>query len=151
MSELAPVESFAAGLIASLEPAARQILAREIAGTLRASQQKRIAAQINPDGSAFEPRKPQLRHQKGKIRRGMFAKMRTTKYLKMAADHDAAVISFTRDVERIAREHQFGLRGLVNRKTGREVTYPERRLLGISEADEAAIKDIVVAHLADRL
>lgn len=151
MSELDPVESFASSLVAALEPAARKALARDLATKLRASQSKRIAAQQNPDGSAYAPRKPQLRHQKGKVRRTMFAKLRTAKYLKADSSPDAAIVSFTRDVERIARAHQFGLRDRVNRKTGKMADYPERRLLGLTAADEALIADAVTAHIADRL
>lgn len=149
---LAPVESFAAGLIASLEPGARRELARDIALLLRGNRQRSIAAQQNPDGTAFEPRKPQLRlrNQKGKIRRTMFAKLRTARFLKASATPDAAIVSFVGEVQRIARVHQEGLRDRVNRR-GLEVTYPARRLLGISEPDEAEIRDLVVARLADRL
>ncbi len=57
MSNPLSLESFAADLIAGLEPSARKELAQEIARQLRVSQQKRIAAQLNPDGSGFAPRK----------------------------------------------------------------------------------------------
>lgn len=150
MNSLPALEAFAADLLARLEPAARQELARRIARDLRASQQKRIAAQLNPDGSSFAPRKPQLRQQKGKIRRQMFAKLRTAKYLKAKGSTEAAVVSFTTEVSRIARVHQFGLRDKVNRKTGLEADYPERQLLGISEADETLIRDLAVEYLAGR-
>lgn len=150
-ANLPALESFAAALIASLQPAARKALAADLAKQLRASQQQRIAAQLNPDGSAFAPRKPQLRHKKGALKRQMFAKLRTAKYLKATATPDAALVSFTANISRIARVHQYGLRDRVNRKTGLETTYPERHLLGISEADETLIHDIVTAHLADRL
>lgn len=150
MPNLPALEAFAADLLARLEPAARQELARRIARDLRASQQKRIAAQLNPDGSGFAPRKPQLRQKKGGLRRQMFAKLRTAKHLKAKGTADAAVVSFTTEVSRIARVHQFGLRDTVNRKTGLETDYPERQLLGISEADEALIRDLAVEYLAGR-
>ena len=151
MNEFVRLESFAADLIASLDHDARKALAQDMARHLRANQQKRIAAQQNPDGSGFAPRKPQLRHKKGKIRRLMFAKLRTAKYLKAASNAEAAIVTFTSDVQRIARVHQFGLRDKVNRKTGLEADYPARRLLGLSDADETLIRDIVTAHLAERL
>ena len=151
MNEFGRLESFAADLIASLEPGARKALAQDMARQLRASQQKRIAGQQNPDGTAFAPRKPQLRHKKGKIKRQMFAKLRTARFLKATSSADAAVVAFTSDVQRIARVHQLGLRDKVNRKTGLEADYPARRLLGISDADETLMRDIVAAHLADRL
>lgn len=151
MNEFGRLESFAADLIASLEPAARKALAQDLARQLRTRQQKRIADQQNPDGSAFAPRKPQLRHRKGKIRRTMFAKLRTAKYLKAQGSADAAVVTFANEVQRIARAHHLGLRDKVNRKTGLEADYPARRLLGITEADEALIREVVTAHLAVRL
>ena len=144
------IDAFAADLIASLEPSARKALAQNIARQLKASQQKRIADQLNPDGSGFAPRKPQIRHQRGKIRRTMFAKLRTAKYLKSSSTADAAVIKFTAQVSRIARVHQLGLRDRVN-KTGAEATYPARELLGLTTEDETLIRDLVTAHLAVRL
>jgi phage virion morphogenesis protein len=151
VSDLSPIDSFASGLVAALEPAARRALAKELAKALRASQSKRIAAQLNPDGTPYEPRKPQLRKKKGKLRRTMFAKIRSTKYLKAEGTDDAAIVSFTREVERIAKVHQLGLRDRVSRKTGLEANYPARRLLGISESDEALIRELVTEHLAVRL
>lgn len=151
MNELPALEAYAADLLAALSPINRSELARLIAQRLRASQQKRIAAQLNPDGSAFSPRQPQLRHKKGRLRRQMFVKLRTSRFLKAKGSADGAVVSFTAEVSRIARVHQFGLRDKVNRKTGLEAQYPERQLLGISAADEALIMELAVAHLADRL
>lgn len=146
--DLAALDAFAADLIAKLEPGARRELAAALAKELRASQQRRIAAQQNPDGSAYAPRKPQLRHQQGRIRRAMFSKLRTARFLKARGTADAAIVGFTEQVSRIARVHQGGLRDYVNRRTGLEVDYPKRELLGYSEQDLARIAEIVVAHLA---
>lgn len=151
MSDIPDVEAYLANLIGSLEPPARRDLAIRVAKALRARNQKRIAAQIAPDGSAFEPRKPQLRHQKGRVKRQMFAKMRTARYLKARGTADAAIVGFTAEVSRIARVHQLGLRDKVNRKTGLEADYPKRELIGISADDEALIMEMSVAQLADRL
>lgn len=150
MSDLAPLDSFASSLVAALEAPARRALARQIAAALRTSQAKRIAAQQNPDGSAFEPRKPQKRQRKGALRRAMFAKLRTAKYLKADASPDAAIVRFAQEVERIANVHQHGLRDRVN-KRGLQADYPARRLLGFTPAEEALIADAVTAHLAERL
>lgn len=152
MPEIEALESFASGLISALEPAARRELAKRIARDLRASQQKRIAAQQQPDGSSYPERKPQnLRNKKGAVRRQMFSKLRTARWLKAKGSDKEALVSFTAEVSRIARVHQFGLRDIVNRKTGLETTYKQRELLGISPEDEALIRDITTAHLADRL
>lgn len=148
MSEIDALESFGSALIAQLSPGDRMELARKMASALRQSQQKRIAAQQNPDGSAYLARKPQLRAKPGSLRRQMFAKLRTTQYLKAKASGDGATISFTEAVSRIARVHQFGLRDKVNRRTGLEVTYPERQLLGLSAADMDLIRDLASDWIA---
>lgn len=151
MSLIAPVEARFGALVSALAPAARAVLAKAIATQLRQSQMKRIAAQLNPDGSAFEARKPQLRHQKKNLRAGMFGKLRTAKYLKANGTAEGAIVSFTRDVERIARVHQFGLLDRVSRKTELEVEYPERRLLGVSSEDETSLAHLIADHLARAL
>ena len=148
MSEIDALEAFGSALLAQLSPDARTALARKIASTLRQSQQKRIAAQQNPDGSTYLARKPQLRAKPGSLRRQMFAKLRTTKYLKAKAADDGATVSFTESVSRIARVHQFGLRDKVNRRTGLEVTYPERQLLGLTAADKDQIRDLATTWIA---
>lgn len=148
---LDPIEAWCDGLIGQLDTSARRQLAREVARKLRENQSSRIAQQQNPDGSAFAPRKPQLKNKKGRIRRGMFSKMRTAKYLKADATPDAATVRFAREVERMARVHHFGLRDKVNRKTGLEVDYPARQLLGLTVSDEAAIMEITLAHLKNGL
>lgn len=149
MSAVDPVEARFGALIAALAPAARAQLAKVIARQLRQSQAKRIAAQQNPDGSGFEPRKPQLRHKKKALRAGMFAKLRTTKYLKASGNADGALVSFTRDVERIARVHQLGLRDRVSRRSALEVEYPTRQLLGISDQDETTLTGLIAASLSN--
>lgn len=142
------IEQELAGLLAKIEPKARRTLAQEIAKTLRTSQQKRIAAQLNPDGTAFEPRKPQIRGQKGKIRRQMFAKLRTSRYLRMESTSEAAVIAFASQVQRIAQVHQYGLRDRVQ-SGGPEVPYAERRLLGFTDQDISVIAKQVIERFVE--
>ena len=146
-----PVESRFSALIGALEPAARKALAVAIAKGLRPRNAKRIAAQQNPDGSAFEPRKPQLRHRKKKLRQTMFAKLRTAAYLKAEGSPDGAVVRFAREVERIAQVHHYGLRDRVNRRRDLEVAYPQRELLGLPKDDVDFVESLVVEHLAARL
>jgi phage virion morphogenesis protein len=57
VDELSAVETWAGALLGQLSPAGRRTVMRDVARELRRSQQKRIAAQRNPDGSAYEPRK----------------------------------------------------------------------------------------------
>ncbi|WP_048977893.1 phage virion morphogenesis protein, partial [Enterobacter asburiae] len=86
------------------------------------------------------------RSKKGRIKRQMFAKLRTTKYLKTAATADSASVQFEGKVQRIARVHHYGLRERVSRR-GPEVRYAERRLLGINNGVEAMVKDTLFKWL----
>ncbi|EQA1748114.1 TPA: phage virion morphogenesis protein [Klebsiella pneumoniae] len=143
MAELQEVDAWLDALLAELEPAARKRMMRELAQQLRRSQQKNIRMQRNPDGTAYEPRRVTARTKKGRIRRQMFAKLRTTKYLKAIASRDAASVEFESRVQRIARVHHYGLRDRVSRK-GPEVKYAERRLLGVNNEIEELTRDILL-------
>lgn len=124
------VEGWLAALLAKLTPAERKTLLREVARDLRKRQQDHIRLQQNPDGSAFEPRRVSPREKPGRIRRQMFRKLRTAKYLKATATANVAEIGFTGNVQRMARVHHYGLRDKV-RERGAVVKYPARQLLGM--------------------
>ncbi|KVC76341.1 phage virion morphogenesis protein [Burkholderia ubonensis] len=145
---LSRAEDWAAGLLGQLTSAQRARLAKTLATELRRRQSRRIAEARNPDGSRYAPRKPQARRKKGRIRRAMFAKLRTARFLKTASSADASVLHFTRQVERIARVHQEGLRDRVERN-GPVVQYPARELLGLADADVDSIEQIILDHLAN--
>ncbi|MBY8609937.1 phage virion morphogenesis protein [Burkholderia lata] len=147
VDRLSRAEDWASGLLGQLTPAQRVVLAKGLAGELRRRHSRRIAEARNPDGSRFAPRKPQARRKKGRIRRAMFAKLRTARFLKTTATADASVLHFTRQVERIARVHQEGLRDRVERN-GPTVQYPVRELLGLADADVDRIADIVLDFLS---
>lgn len=132
MDNLQKVDAWLAALLANLEPAARKRMMRELAQQLRRTQQNNIRLQRNPDGTGYEPRRVTARTKKGRIKRQMFAKLRTTKYLKTAASADSASVQFAGQVQRIARVHHYGLRDRVSRR-GPEVRYAERRLLGLND------------------
>ncbi|MWK23014.1 phage virion morphogenesis protein, partial [Escherichia coli] len=87
------------------------------------------------------------RSKKGRIKRQMFTKLRTKKYLKTAASTDSASVQFEGKVQRIARVHHYGLRDRVSRK-GPEVRYAERRLLGVNDDVEAMTRDMILQWLA---
>lgn len=63
--DLAELEKFVGGMLKSLEPRERRKLFRKVAATMRRSNQQRIAAQRNPDGSAFAKRKPPIKAKPG--------------------------------------------------------------------------------------
>ena len=147
MAELQEVDAWLDALLAGLEPASRKRMMRELAQQLRRSQQKNIRMQRNPDGTAYEPRRVTARTKQGRIRRQMFAKLRTTKYLKALASQDAASVEFESRVQRIARVHHYGLRERVSRK-GPEVKYAERRLLGLNNVTENIIRERLFFYLS---
>ncbi|GLS03511.1 virion morphogenesis protein [Chitiniphilus shinanonensis] len=147
MNDLLDLERAVGGLLSQLEAPARRKLARQVATQLHRSQVGRIAQQRNPDGTPYAPRRPQLREKQGRIRRTIFARLRTATYLKAAADADSAAVEFAGRVLRVARVHQFGLDDRV-RRNGPVVRYPARQLLGFTDADERLVLDLVMAHLA---
>lgn len=143
--DLQHVAAWANAVLARLSPSARRRVLRQLATDLRRSQQQRIAAQQAPDGSAYTPRRPPLRSKRGRLR-NMFAKLRTSRFLHTTADATGLSVGFTGRVARIARVHQFGERDEV-RPGGPTVTYPERILLGFSNADLALITDRLIQML----
>nr|WP_280924799.1 phage virion morphogenesis protein [Enterobacter hormaechei] len=142
------VDDWLAALLANLEPAARNRMMRQLAQELRRSQQQNIRLQRNPDGTAFEARRVAARSKKGRIKRQMFAKLRTTKYLKTAATADFASVQFDGKVQRIARVHHYGLRDRV-RRNGPEARYPARRLLGVNDEVETITHDTLLHWLSN--
>ena len=148
MDDLQRVDGWLAALLANLEPAARNRMMRQLAQELRRSQQQNIRLQRNPDGTAFEARRMTARSKKGRIKRQMFAKLRTTKYLKTAATADSASVQFDGKVQRIARVHHYGLRDRV-RRNGPEARYPARRLLGVNDEVETITRDTLLRWLSE--
>ena len=142
------VDDWLAALLANLEPAVRNRMMRQLAQELRRSQQQNIRLQRNPDGTTFEPRRVTARSKKGRIKRQMFAKLRTTKYLKTAATADSASVQFDGKVQRIARVHHYGLRERV-RRNGPEARYPARRLLGVNDEVETITRDTLLRWLSE--
>ncbi|MCT8469457.1 phage virion morphogenesis protein [Chromohalobacter canadensis] len=146
--DLQALEDWAAPLLAQLEAKERRRLARAIARDLRRSQRQRIRSQTNPDGTPYAPRQPQKwRSRQGSIRRSaMFDKLSTAKWMKATAHGDTAVVSFMGNVARIARTHQYGLRDRVDRD-GPTIEYPQRELLGFTDADRELVINALFTHL----
>ncbi len=145
--DLRALEDWAGALLAKLEPGARRQLNQQIGRELRRSQQQRVAAQRNPDGTAYAQRKPRkLRSKQGRIKRQMFSKLRQARHLKLRSTADAIAVSFMGRVARIARVHQYGLRDRPERGQA-EVQYERRELLGFTDADLELIRDQLLQHL----
>lgn len=147
--DLQALEDWAGALLNRVQPAERRKVTQTIARDLRRSQQQRIAAQRNPDGTPYAPRKPrqQLRAKAGRIKqRKMFAKLRTARYLRLQSDASSIAIGFAGRVSRLARIHQYGLRDKPGRNSP-AIQYQRRQLLGFSDAELEMIRDQLVAHL----
>jgi phage virion morphogenesis protein len=152
--DLTAVEDWAAAFLQRLAPSERRVLAGQIARELRRSQAARITAQENPDGSAFKARKPQprkLRDKIGSIKRGpMFKKLRLAQRLKIIeASGQEIAIGFTGRNAHIARIHQEGLAEQATSSKGKafSISYHQRRLLGLTDADSERLMDTVLAFL----
>lgn len=150
MSELTALQERLAGLIASLSPAARRQMASDIAKKLRISQQQRIKRQQAPDGTPYATRKRQpVRSKKGRIKREMFAKLRTNRFMKAKGSDIAAVVEFTGKVQRMARVHHYGLKDRPSRNS-RDVQYEARPLLGFSQEEVTLIEGVILQNLFRR-
>jgi phage virion morphogenesis protein len=147
MSEFKPFDDRLNGLIAAMSPAARRKLAGEIAKELRKSQQQRIKLQKAPDGSSYQARKRQpLRGKAGRIKRAMFQKLRTSRYMKATGRENSAVVEFTEKVQRIANVHQFGLIDKPNHFS-QEVKYVARPLLGFDGTSRELVQKIIMQSI----
>ncbi|RRO04511.1 phage virion morphogenesis protein [Pectobacterium aquaticum] len=148
MNELKPFDDKLAALLASLSASGRRKLAGTVAKALRGSQQQHIKQQQAPDGTAYAPRKAQpIKGKKGRVKRQMFQKLRTAKYLKAAATADAASVEFIGRVQRMARVHHYGLRDRPSRN-GDNVQYESRPLLGFSDQEIKKVEGLLIEHLS---
>ncbi|WNJ80513.1 phage virion morphogenesis protein [Cedecea neteri] len=146
MDDLQKVDAWLEALLANLEPAARKKMMRDLAQQLRRTQQNNIRLQRNPDGSAYEARKVTVRSKKGRIKRQMFSKLRTARFLRVSSSVNSASVAFVGQVQRIARVHHYGLRDRV-KKGGPEVVYARRKLLGFTIDFESKLKETIINTL----
>ncbi|PLR23212.1 phage virion morphogenesis protein [Pantoea endophytica] len=147
MAELHEVEEWLGALLSQLEPAMRTKMLREVARDVRRIQQNNITLQRSPDGTAWEPRRVTARTKPGRIRRKMFAKLKTAKYLKAQANANVAEVAFVPSVQKLVRVHHYGLRDRINRR-GTEVKYAERPLLGFNNQAVDLIRKKILEYLA---
>ena len=151
MSTVEEVQAKLTALINNLSPQARRQLARNIGQALRKNQQARIARQENPDGTAFEPRKPRKEFGKKKgrnKRKAMFAKLRTARYFKIQSNANEVSVGFNGSSSMIAKVHQYGLMSSPSKTKDFKVRYAQRELLGFSQSDLDIIEDLVIEQLS---
>lgn len=125
------------------------------ADDIRTFRRDRIARFIPPQGGTVDPGAldGSLWNEKGKLKvvaRKMFLKLKTGSHLTARADAGEAWVAFTNRANKIAATHHYGLRDRVTPQ-GPETDYPERPLLGYSQADREALLDILLQHVSRAL
>jgi phage virion morphogenesis protein len=149
VTDLAAVEQLANALQRSTAPPARRKILTAIARDIRRSQSDRIAAQKQPDGTAFAPRRARAptKRTKGKLRqKRMFTKLRLAKHLRAATTADEATVGFSRPATRVARIHQLGLSD-APAPGMRKVRYARRVLLGLTPEEVGRAMDVLLASV----
>ena len=155
--ELQRLEDWVAPLLARLSPVESRRLALAMARELRAQQQRTMAAQTAPDGSAWQPRKPPARDarggirraaQRGRLRAAMFTGLRRSKWMKASATPAEATVGFVGRAARIAALHHWGGPDKVTPQ-GPVYDYPARPLLGIPDELAERLRDMLAKHLLD--
>lgn len=117
---------------------------------LRTFRADRIARHLPAEGGADPgPIAGAIRGRKGGVKRkakAMFAKLRTGAHMKAGATTDEGYVQFTTRASRLARVHHFGLKDRVV-PDGPETQYPQRELLGFSQADDEAMLAMLIEHM----
>ncbi|WP_439291249.1 phage virion morphogenesis protein [Lonepinella koalarum] len=154
MATIDEIQAKFTALLANISPQQRRKLARDIGFKLRKSQANRIAKQQNPDGTAYEPRKPQrvskkAKNAKGRVKhKAMFAKLRTARFFKVRSNQAEVSVGFKGSDSAIANVHQYGLASRVQKKSERKVKYAQRELLGFADQDLELIENLIVEQLS---
>lgn len=145
---LEAIEPWLAGVMIRLKPGQRLRLAKKVGQMLRKRNVARIGQNVQPDGSAMEPRKPR---DKASARRGkMFKKIGLARNMRIKAKADSVEITFSGRVAGAAAVHHFGLVDKVEHTAGApKYRYPARRLLGLPKGDRDAIMETVMEALDD--
>jgi len=145
---LAALDDWFGQVLEGPSPTQRKRAAMKLGKALRRSNIDRMARNVEPDGGPMEARKARL-DQRGRVRRKaggkMFRKLRLVRQWSIKATPDSVEISPAKG-DSVAATHHFGLRAFVGRAPdGSKVytRYPERRLLGFSDADRDAVLDVV--------
>jgi len=152
MTDFEPIEQLCRDLLLRTAAPERARLMRSIGREIRKSQSNRIAAQRDPEGAAFAPRrpKPDRGRKKGKLRQQkMFRKLRMAKSLKAGGNGNEIWVGFGGRASQIASIHQAGLSDAP--APGQpKVRYARRVLLGLTETERQRMLDQIFAAVAPR-
>lgn len=141
------LETFLGRFVTALSPREMRGLASKIGQWIRRTNSARIAANIQPDGSAMQARRPRP----GKTRGKMFRRLRLARLLRVRPTADGVTVGFAGQAQKVAEVHHLGQEDVVGRtRDGRTIRarYVARQLLGIGDRDEDAILAAVEKHLS---
>ena len=140
--------AFLTRFVDRLSPRERKRMLTKVGQSLRRSNSARIAANIQPDGTAMPPR----RRRDGPGNRGkMFRRLRQARILKVRATADDVTVGFIGNAQKVAQVHHFGKVDVVGHtRDGRTIRarYVSRQLLGIGAQDERETFDAIYRHLS---
>ncbi len=144
---LAPLKRWLVNALAAIDPAARRALLMDIGRELRRRNQRRIAAQTDPDGAAWAPRK---RNSHGKVRKHakMLQGFRDGRRLRLKVTTGSMELGYDGRNAWMARIHHYGEVAAVARG-GANVKYLARRLLGMPEDDQQFVYERIAQALKD--
>ncbi|WP_164852764.1 phage virion morphogenesis protein [Novosphingobium umbonatum] len=153
-NDLARLEEWFGHILHGLSPAERRRAALKLGQALRRSNLKRITANVQPDGTAMEPKKERKdKHGKVILPAGskMFRGLRFAKAWRIDAAQDGVELRPASNIGAyIGAVSQYGLTSTVGHLRGRgkiRAKYPERHLLGFSDED----RDLALQIAADLL
>ncbi|EAW1261762.1 phage virion morphogenesis protein [Salmonella enterica] len=146
MDETLTIDTAIGAMLANMSPSSRSHVMHVLARELRKRQQKRIARQMNPDGTPFAPRKRPI-NRDGSPRGKMFRRERLARNLPVKASDSEASVAFRGPNTHTEQVHQFGLVDHVGRYHT-AVRYPARRLLGFTDEDIHWIEELILNHIA---
>ncbi|EXI61674.1 virion morphogenesis protein [Mannheimia granulomatis] len=137
------------GLLNNISKPRRRLLYQQIGRELARSQRRRIKAQQNPDGTAYEPRKKPKKGVKGRIKSGrMFEKITQPRFMRLRLENEGVSLGYEGGNAVIARIHQEGLVGRVRKDWHLKVKYASRELLGFTYDDVQMIEDYVIRAIS---
>lgn len=139
-------------LLNNISKSRRRLLYQQIGRELARSQRRRVKAQQNPDGSAYEPRKTpkRIKSNKGRVKKSgaMFEKITKPKFMRLHYDNEGISLGYSGSVAVIARIHQQGLVGRVRKDWNLKVKYASRELLGFTDEDRQMVENYVIKALS---
>ena len=153
--DLSQLENWVTPLLEKLAPGERRRLALTIARAMRQRQQRTMAAQTAPDGTAWDPRKNAARTARGSVRRSaqaakagapMFRGLRSAKWMKARATPSEASVGFVGRAARIAALHHAGGPDRVT-PGGPTYDYPSRPLIGFTDELASELRSLLIDHL----